>query len=93
MDVSFTWSEAKRAANFAKHGLDFADVGLVFGGATVTIEDSRFWYGEKRYITLGLFHDKPVSIVHTEHDEEIRIISFRHATRREIRIYFEEVAH
>ncbi len=93
MDVSFTWSEAKREANLAKHGLDFSDVALVFDGATITVEDKRFWYGEKRYITLGLFHHLPVYIAHTEYAEEIRIISFRSATRREARVYFEEVPH
>ena len=93
MDVSFTWSEAKRHANLAKHRLDFLDVERVFGGETFTFEDRRFWYGEKRYIALGLFHHTPVHIVHTIHDQEIRIISFRKATRREAQTYFEEVAY
>ncbi|MGH8173030.1 MAG: BrnT family toxin [Rhodanobacteraceae bacterium] len=93
MDVAFTWSEAKRDSNIAKHGLDFVDVELVFSGGTFTVEDTRFWYGEKRYITLGLLHDTPVYIAHTAYAEEIRIISFRNATRREARIYFEEIAH
>jgi hypothetical protein len=93
MDVRFTWSEAKRESNLAKHHLDFEDVMLVFNGGTLTFEDKRFWYGEKRYITLGLLNDKPVHIVHTAYAEEIRIISFRKATRREARFYFEEVTH
>lgn len=92
MDARFTWSEAKREANLAKHGFDLADVEEVFNGATITVEDKRFCYGEKRYITLGLFHDIPVYIAHTEHDEEIRIISFRKATRREALAWFAEVA-
>jgi uncharacterized protein len=92
MDVSFTWSEAKRESNLAKHRLDFVDVAEVFEGETVTSEDRRFWYGEKRYITLGLFHQTPVHIVHTLHDEEIRIISFRKATRSEARTWFQEIA-
>jgi uncharacterized DUF497 family protein len=93
MDVSFTWSEAKRESNLAKHGLDVGDVARVFDGATMTVEDKRFWYGEKRYITLGLLDEAPVYIAHTEYAEEIRIISFRSATRREARTYFEEVAY
>ena len=56
MDVEFTWSEAKRDSNWAKHGLDFADAELVFTGETFTFEDTRFCYGERRYITLGLLH-------------------------------------
>ena len=93
MHVRFTWSQAKRDSNFAKHGFDFFDVELVFRGATYTAEDTRFWYGEKRYLTFGLLHQTPVCIVHTEYAEETRIISFRKATRREASIYFEEVAY
>ena len=93
MDLGFTWSEAKRVANLAKHGFDFLDAERVFGGEIVTTEDTRFWYGERRYLTFGLLHQTVVSIVHTENAQEIRIVSFRKATRREISIYFEEIAH
>ena len=93
MDVAFTWSEAKRDSNRAKHGLDFVDVELVFTGDIFTFEDTRFCYSERRYITFGLLHETPVCVVHTEYAEEIRIISFRNATRREAQIYFEEVPH
>lgn len=93
MDVVFAWSEAKREANLAKHRLDFVDAQRVFDGQTFTVEDARFWYGEKRYITLGLLHHMPVYIAHTCHDEEIRIISFRFATAREATRYFEEIPH
>ena len=93
MDVRFTWSEAKRESNRAKHRMDFADAVPIFTGRTFTLEDPRCCYGERRYITLGLLHHIPVYIVPTENAEEIRIISFRHATGREIRFYFEEVAH
>jgi len=94
MDVRFTWSEAKREANLAKHGFDFADAVAIFTGRTLTFEDTRFCYGERRYITLGFLHHLHlVSIVHTENAEEIRIISFRKATRREAQLFFEEVAY
>ena len=93
MDVRFTWSEAKRAANLAKHGFDFADAVSIFTGRTLTFEDARFCYGERRYITLGLLHHMPVYAVHTENAEEIRIISFRKATRREAQLFFKEVTY
>ncbi|MBA3773790.1 MAG: BrnT family toxin [Ramlibacter sp.] len=89
--MEFTWSEAKRAANVNAHGLDFVDAALVFEGATFTFEDDRFSYGEQRFVTLGLLAGIPVSVVHTESDHEIRIISFRKATKREAQIYFDEV--
>jgi uncharacterized protein len=89
--MEYTWSEAKRAANIKAHGLDFIDVPRVFEDVTFTFEDDRFSYGEQRFVTLGLLAGVPVSIAHTETDHEIRIISFRKATKRETKIYFAEV--
>ena len=63
----------------------------MFDGATYTFEDDRFSYGEKRFIRLGLLADVPVSVVHTESEHEIRIISFRKATNREAIILFNEI--
>jgi uncharacterized protein len=58
---------------------------------TYTFEDDRFAYGEQRFLTLGLLAGVPVSIVHTESDHEIRVISFRQATRPETQIYFDAI--
>ncbi len=89
--MEFTWSETKRSANLAAHGLDFVDAHAVFAGVTFTFEDDRFSYGEQRFVTLGLLAGIPVSVVHTESEHEIRIISFRKATKREAQIYFSEI--
>jgi uncharacterized DUF497 family protein len=89
--MEFTWSEAKRAANIKTHGLDFVDAQSVFEGLTYTFEDDRFSYGEQRFVTLGLLAGIPVSVVHTESEYEIRIISFRKATKRESQIYFDAI--
>jgi uncharacterized DUF497 family protein len=89
--MRFSWSERKRAINLEEHGLDFVDAPRVFEGLTFSVEDDRFAYGERRFITLGLLAGVPVSIAHTETENEIRIISFRKATSREARRYFNEV--
>ena len=89
--MEFTWSETKRAANVTAHGLDFLDARSVFDGLTYTFEDDRFSYGEQRFVTLGLLAGIPVSVVHTENDHEIRIISFRKATKHESKIYFDAI--
>lgn len=91
--MEFTWSKVKHATNLKVHGLDFADTPLVFDGVTFTFEDDRFAYGEQRFVTLGLLAGIPVSIVHTENEHEIRIISFRQATAREAQIYFDQIRH
>ena len=42
-------------------------------------------------MTLGLLAGVPVSVIHTETEHEIRIISFRRATAREAQIYFDQI--
>lgn len=89
--MRFIWNEAKRRSNLRAHEIDFLDAERVFDGLTSTFEDDRFPYDERRFVTLGLLDGVPVSIVHTESDEEIRVISFRRATTREEEILFESI--
>ena len=90
--MHYSWDETKRRSNLVDHQFDFRDAPLVFGGVTFTFEDDRFEYNEQRFVTLGVLYGVVVSIVHTENEHEIRIISFRKATRREIKIYREEIS-
>ena len=89
--MRFTWDEVKRRRNLKDHGLDFVDAKRVFEGLTFTYEDDRFRYDELRFVTLGLFKGLPVSIVHTESEDRIHVISFRKATKRETTILFENL--
>jgi hypothetical protein len=73
----FPWDEAKRQANLRKHGIDFADAELTFRGFTLTAEDKREPYGERRFLT--------------ERGDDIRIISIRKATKHEARFYFSQI--
>jgi uncharacterized protein len=90
--MRFEWDDAKRKSNLKTHGLDFADAQLVFGGLTASYEDDRFRYNEQRFVTLGLLRGVPVSIVHTESQGVIRVISFRRATHHETAFFFETIA-
>ena len=54
---------AKR--NLSKHGLSFDDAETVFSGPCVTFEDTRFDYGEPRFITLGHLEGYVVVVAHT----------------------------
>ncbi len=86
--MRFTWHEPKRLSTLEKRGLDFADAGPVFDGPTFTFEDDRRDYGEQRWVTMGLLRDKVVVIVHTETEDEIRIISLREAEKDEQRLFY-----
>ncbi len=89
--MQFTWRESKRKRNLRDHGLDFVDAPSVFEGPTFTYEDDRFDYGEQRFVTLGFLAGIAVSLVHTETQHEIHIISFRKATTREEEILFRSI--
>jgi uncharacterized DUF497 family protein len=86
--MHFSWDEKKREANLKDHGLDFVDAEKVFEGPTFTYEDDRFEYEEQRFLTLGFLSGVTVSIVHTETEDEIRVISLRKATANEEAILF-----
>ncbi len=85
-----TWNEAKRASNLAKHGLDFADtVHFDFDTALVEADDRRD-YGERREIALGWCGLRLCVLVFVRRpNDELRVISFRRANRREVRRYAE----
>jgi uncharacterized protein len=87
----FAWDEAKRRTNLKEHGIDFRDAEKIFRGFTLTAEDTREAYGERRFLTLGLLQDQVVSVTHTERGEDIRIISIRKAMKHEARYYFSQI--
>jgi hypothetical protein len=86
--MRFTWHEPKRQVTLTTRNLDFADAGLVFAGPTFTFEDTRVDYGEQRSVTLGLLRGTILMIVHTETDDEIRVISMREADKDEQLLFF-----
>lgn len=71
--------------------VSFRDAAKIFEGLTLTAEDDRESYGERRFLTLGLLEDQVVSVAHTESGERIRVISIRKATKHEARFYFSQI--
>ena len=91
MNIHFEWDENKRRENIRKHGIDFVDLPPLFDGVIITIEDTRYDYGETRYITLGLLKHHVIVVVHTDRDGNTRIISARKATKNESKRYFQQI--
>ena len=71
--LNFTWNDAKRQDNLKKHGLDFADVSLVFACDTLTPPDTRFSYAKARSSTVTLSGVEMAVIVHTETKNAIHV--------------------
>lgn len=86
--MRFSWHEPKRQITLKRRGLDSAHAEQVFVGPTFTFEDDRKDYGEQRWVSLGLLREKVVVIVHTESEDEIRIISMREADKDEQILFF-----
>jgi uncharacterized DUF497 family protein len=73
--------------------LDFYDAKGIFNGYTLTVEDDRFDYPERRFVTLGLILEHVIAVVHTESEEKLRIISARKAPKNEQKEYFKQVSY
>lgn len=78
----FEWHEAKRLGNIARHGLDFMDADLLFGGPLI-VGDAKTVGEEPRRMATGLIGDVYVTVVYTMRDNRTRIISLRRARNGE----------
>ncbi len=82
--MSYEWDPAKARANFAKHGVRFADAVTVFeDDLALTMRDPSS-DEEERWITLGR-NDlaRVIVVVYTWRKDNVRLISARPATARE----------
>ena len=80
----FVWDEAKRKSNLEKHGLDFKDAHLVYENPNkCTYEASR--RGERRLMDLAfaVIRGRLLALVYTPRGDDVRVISFRPASREE----------
>lgn len=88
--MEFEWDEHKNASSIAKHGISLANAARIFEGLVLTDIDPRFHYGEVREISIGKVADAViVTVVHTQRDGKIRLISARPANRGERNRYEE----
>jgi uncharacterized DUF497 family protein len=87
--MRFEWDETKRTANIAKHGMDFTVIADFEWETALVRPDIREDYGELREVALGFIGARLHSVVFTEHDDVVRIISLRKATRKETKAYVE----
>ncbi len=85
----------KDGINQRKHGLPLRFAQLIFDGPFVEEEDTRFDYGETRFVATGpmeMLNDRVCVVVYMWRDGERRIINFRKANDKEIRRYRANVA-
>jgi hypothetical protein len=80
----FVWDEAKRRSNLEKHGLDFKEAHHVYDNPDkLTYDSSRS--GERRLLDLAfaIVNGRLLALIYTERGDDVRVISFRPASREE----------
>lgn len=90
MESRYTWDEAKRQSNLAKHGLDFAGADMVLG-SSYRLDVPVVCAGEQRIQSLSYVLNRlaVLTVVHLERDSTTRIISFRYASEKESEAYYD----
>ncbi|WEK04326.1 MAG: BrnT family toxin [Candidatus Devosia phytovorans] len=86
--MDFEWNEAKNATNRMKHHVDFSLVHVFDWDNAIVEPDTRFDYGEERFLARGYALDGVgYSIVFTFRGPVVRIISIREFNKKEERRY------
>jgi len=75
----FEWNEAKRAANLARHGVDFKTVRSFDWSRATQAPDLRVEAGEQRWRARGLIGGRLHLLAFSRRGDEMTIISARRA--------------
>ena len=86
--MRFQFDSAKAAENQRKHGVSFADAEGVFADPLAIHCVDPDSEGEQRFIGIGLGSaGRVLVVIYSMREQEIRLISVRRATKREVRDY------
>ncbi len=83
------WDPQKAQTNVDKHDVSFTEGASVFDDPySITIDDREHSIAESRFLTIGYSaRNRILVVIHTDRDDDIRIISARKATPKERKIY------
>ena len=88
--MEFEWDEGKRQTNIDKHGIDFVVAIRIFDGFYVRQENDGRDDGEKRSVITGALDGAVITVVYTEREIRLRLVSARPASREERWVYNEK---
>ncbi len=88
-NIEFEWDDDKARKNLKKHGVSFEEAATIFNDPKIaTIFDPDHSENEERFVSLGMsFIQRLLSVVHTDRERRIRLISARKATKTERKTY------
>ncbi len=86
--MKFQFDLAKAKSNIKKHKVSFADAEGVFYDPLAIHSEDPYSENEERFIAVGLGSTSQILVViYTYRGQEIRLISVRRATDREVKEY------
>ena len=88
--MAFEFDPDKDMINRRKHGFTLIAAQALFKGPFIEEEDTRYSYGETRFVALGpiaALDNRLFVAVYTWREGTRRVISFRKANEKEIRKY------
>ncbi len=86
--MKFQFDPAKAERNLIKHNVSFADAEGIFYDPIAIHQEDPFSEYEERWIAIGLGSAGQILVaVYMFRGDEIRLISVRRATRREVKAY------
>ena len=89
MNIDFEWDEEKNVKNIRKHKINFELAKKVFfDPKRFEIIDKKHSLNEERLKTVGFSGVALLSVIFTERDDSVRIISARKAEKDEEEEYF-----
>jgi uncharacterized DUF497 family protein len=89
MSIKFEWDEEKNAKNKRKHKISFeAAEKVFFDPKRFEVVDKKHSLNEERLITVGFSGVALLTVVFTEREGSVRIISARNADKDEEKEYF-----
>jgi uncharacterized protein len=88
--MAITFDPKKSARNIAARGLSFKLVELLEWNTAAVREDTRRDYGETRLQVLAMLDGRLYAAVVTPRGEDLRVISFRKANKKEVKSYEQE---
>jgi hypothetical protein len=86
--MKFQFDPEKAKSNLKKHDVSFSDAEGVFYDPLAIHQEDPFSENEERWIAVGLGNASQILVVvYTLRGDEIRLISVRRATLREVKTY------
>jgi len=88
-DSEFEWDDGKAKKNLKKHSVGFEEAATIFNDPRIaTIFDPDHSEDEERFVSLGMsIIQRILSVIHTNRNKRIRLISARKATKTERKTY------